>query len=281
VRGWLAVVLLGIACGGGDDAPEMVPDAGADTAREAGGPRDTVRAAEPADTNASDRPSPQAQVPPAVTPPDTTGRAPAPAPAAAADPGADALRRAATAYEDLRAMQADFTMTMRNPILRSTTTSRGTLFQRSPDRLLLRFSEPPGDVIVSDGTYFWVYYPSVDAGQVTRLPAAQAGAGGVDLRAQFVGDPVERFDYVDEGRESVGGRAARALTLRPRFEAGYEALKVWIDEGDALVRSFEIHEQNGSVRRFDLTGLVRNPTLADDLFRFTPPEGARVVERGV
>jgi outer membrane lipoprotein carrier protein len=170
-------------------------------------------------------------------------------------------------------------MTMNNPLLRTSTTSRGTLSQRQPDRILLKFTDPEGDIIVGDGTHFWIYYPSTDAKQAIRAPAAQAESGGVDLQAQFVGDPVSRFAYTPHGQESVGGRAAHVLTLRPKADAGYTSLKVWIDARDSLVRRFEITEENGTIRRFDLSNLRVNPTLSDALFRFTPPAGVRVVER--
>lgn len=199
--------------------------------------------------------------------------------AAAQDEGARILRDASAAYENVRSLQADFTMRHENPILRRTTTSRGTLYQRQPDRILLRFSEPAGDVIAGDGTYFWIYYPSVDADQVMRAPAAQAGTGGVDLQAQFVGDPVERFRYTLEGREDVDGRPAHVLVLTPKTDVAYAQLKVWIDTVDSLARRFEITEHNRATRRFDLSNLKLNPTLGDDLFRFAPPAGARVIER--
>jgi outer membrane lipoprotein carrier protein len=176
-------------------------------------------------------------------------------------------------------MQADFTMKVDNPLLRTSTTSRGTLYQRRPDRILLKFSEPEGDVIVGDGTYFWVYYPSVDAQQVMRAPAEQAGTGGVDLQAQFVGDPVQRFTYTLHGQETVDGRMAHVLTMVPKGDAGYDKLKVWVDTTDSLVRRFELTEENGAVRRFDLRNLRLNPNLSDALFQFTPPAGARVVQR--
>ncbi len=191
--------------------------------------------------------------------------------------GAEALRRAAQAYASLESLRADFTMEMVNPLLRRTTTSRGTLVQRTPDRIALRFTEPEGDIIVGDGTYFWVYYPSINPDQVTRAPAAQAGSGGVDLRAQFLGDPLERFDWTYEGSEAVDGRPATVLTLVPKEAAGYRQLKVWIDDADGLARRFEIHEHNGSTRTFVLSSLDRNPALADTLFRFEPPEGVRIV----
>lgn len=189
------------------------------------------------------------------------------------------LRRTAAIYANARSLQADFSQRSMNPILRTTVASSGTLYQRQPDRFLMRFSDPADDLIVSDGVYIWLFYPSVDSKQVIRMPASM-GAGGVDLQAQFVGDPLERFTAVLEGREVVGRRDAYHLTLTPRQATGYRLLEVWVDAEDHLIRRFEVTEDNGIVRRFELSNLRLNQTLADDLFRFTPPPGAHVVDRG-
>jgi outer membrane lipoprotein carrier protein len=228
------------------------------------------------------RPSPPGTAPaPGTAPPATVP--PAAQPPAAQPPaaqGVEVLRRASAAYEGVQTMRAGFTMRYENPLLRQTTTSRGTLFQRRPDRLLLRFSDPAGDVIVSDGRHFWIYYPSVDAQQVTRMSAAAAEQGGVDLQAQFIGDPVARFEHTAHGTEDVGGRTAHVFTLVPREAgAGYTRLRVWLDARDFLARRFEITETTGAIRRFDLADLRTNVAMGDDIFSFTPPPGVRVVDR--
>lgn len=187
------------------------------------------------------------------------------------------LRATARAYRDVQAMQADFEQRLRNTLLGTTVRSSGTLYQRQPDRFLMRFSEPAGDVIVSDGRYFWLYFPSTDPDQVLR---SRRGAGGLDLQSQFIGDPVARFDATYDGSETDRGRATDVLTLVPREPLGYERLKVWIDARDHLIRRFELTEGNGVVRLFVLSDLRLNPSLPDRLFEFTPPAGARVVDQG-
>jgi chaperone LolA len=188
------------------------------------------------------------------------------------------LRRASTEYSNLRAFQADFTQQLRNAIMGRTYHSRGMLYQRRPDRFLMRYTDPEGDVIVSDGTYLW-YYVTADPGQVIRSPAS-AGAGFVDLQSQFVGDPTQRYDYQLHGQEQVAGRDAHVLTLIPKERGvGYRSLKVWLDTRDYLARRFEITEDNGNVRRIDLANLQVNPTLPDSLFRYSPPPNVRVVDR--
>jgi outer membrane lipoprotein carrier protein len=272
------------ACGGDADRPPPAeqPVAGADPAVGADPgavhepvdtPADAAPVAEP--TPADDRPD-EGTAPP---PPAPRPAEPAPETPVAVDPAVstDAILRAtARAYEGVRSIRASFVQQMHNPLLGRTTRSAGTLYQRQPDRFLMDFSDPEGDVIVSDGEFFWLYYPSVDARQVIRTPR---GPHGLDLHAQFIGDPVRRFEATYHGREAVRGRQAHVLDLLPREPLGYRMLKVWIDADDHLVRRFELTEENGNVRHFELYDLAVNPSLPDDLFRFTPPPGAQVVQR--
>jgi outer membrane lipoprotein carrier protein len=192
--------------------------------------------------------------------------------------GATVLRRAAAAYAKITSMRAQFMQRRENPLLGSTNISRGTLYQRDPDRFALKFSDPAGDIIVSDGQYFWLYYPSADRRQVLRSTARQ-GAGAVDLQSQFIGDPLTRFSHQYHGTERLSGRTVHVLTLTPRRDAGYKTLKVWVDAGDYLVRRFQITEPSGAVVEFQLDNVRLNPKLGDDIFRFTPPAGATVIDR--
>lgn len=192
------------------------------------------------------------------------------------DPAA-VLRQTSAAYEAMHALSADFTQRLENRLLGRTTESEGTLHQRQPDRFLMDFSDPEGDLIVSDGRYFWMYFPSVDEKQVLRT--SRRGQG-LDLHTEFIGDPVERFEYTYHGTEGVRGREAHVFTLDPREPVGYERMKVWIDAEDFLVRRFELWEESGNVRHMELRDVVINPTLPDSLFEFTPPADALVVDRG-
>lgn len=206
------------------------------------------------------------------------GSASAPEAAQEADPQA-IVKRAAAAYGNVRSMKANFTQTLVNPLLNRRITSRGTIYQQRPDKFLMKFSDPAGDVIVSDGSSFWIYYPSSDPKQVMKAPAS-SGAGAVDLQAQFLGDTERRFTAKLNGTEQVDGRAAHVVTLTPKGEEGYRALKVWVDQKDHLVRRFEITDLNNATRLINLSGVQINVPLEAGLFRFTPPQGARIVERG-
>jgi chaperone LolA len=190
--------------------------------------------------------------------------------------GAKILTRTAAKYKNISTMRADFTMRVENTLLRSSATTRGRLYSKRPDRIALRFTEPKGDVILSDGTYFWVYTPSSMPNQVIRTDAA-AGANAVDLQAQFVGDPVKRFHYTMSGAETVDGHVADIIDLVPTGAAPYQSMRVWIDRDDSLVRRFDVVETSGVKRHLDLVNLSVNAAIDPSVFRFSVPAGVRVV----
>jgi outer membrane lipoprotein carrier protein len=200
-------------------------------------------------------------------------------PATASTPDATAvLSRAEEVYASVRSMEADFAQTVEVPLLGQTVRSQGKLYHRSPDRFLMQFSQPQGDVVVADGRHLWMFYPSVDARQVMRTTMAAAG-GQVDLHREFLSNPTERYHAVLAGAEAVGGRPTHVVVLTPRTRSGYRQVRIWVDREDAIVRRFEITEENESVRTLELRNIRRNPTLPDQLFQFSPPAGAQIFEQ--
>jgi chaperone LolA len=278
--GWTLLPLSLAACGGREssaaapaDPAERAPAAqpAAPAAQEPGmAPAATGAAPAQPGTPAAAAPAPGA--PAAAATPQT------PAQAASQDRAAQILSQAEAAANGVRSLEADFTQTLTVPLLDQTQRSAGKLYQRKPDRFLMRFSEPAGDVIVADGRHFWLYYPSMDRTQVIRTSIAEGGEA-VDLQAQFLSNPNQRFVATLAGEESVGRRPAHVLTLVPRGASPYRMLRVWVDREDHLVRRFEMTEENESVRRVELRNLRTNHALPDGLFAFTPPEGAQVFDQ--
>lgn len=236
-------------------------------------PAATGAIAAPASTPAPEMPAPHGPAAPAE---------PASAPAPQAKPAESAasaiLARVEKTYAATRSMQASFVQDLSVPLLGTSQKSRGTLYQRQPDRFAMKFSDPAGDVLVADGRYFWMYYPSSDRTQVIRSKLA-AGAGQVDFQREFLHDAEARYRVSIGAQESVGGGAADVLTLTPKAQSPYKEIRIWVSRSDALVRRFEMTEQNGSVRRIELSDVRRNQPLDDAIFRFTPPEGAQIFDQ--
>lgn len=186
------------------------------------------------------------------------------------------LEGAAARYAGLATLCADFTQHLSVPLLGQERTGRGRLCQERPANFAMRFTDPAGDAVVVDGTWVWVYYPSMDREQVFRFPMAQA-PGGFDLHREFLDRPAEKYQATYEASERVGGRETHRIRLRPRAATTYQAAVVWIDAVEPLLRQVRVEEENGSVRTVTLTRVQPGVKPPEGWFRFTPPPGARVM----
>jgi len=186
------------------------------------------------------------------------------------------LEGASARWSEASTLCADFTQHLSVPLLGDERTGRGRLCQQRPDRFAMRFTDPPGDAVVVDGTWVWVYYPSMDDKQVLRFPVAQS-PGGFDLHREFLERPAEKYRATLEGEETVEGRRAHRIRLVPRAAAAYQAAVVWIDAADRTLRRVRVEEENGSVRTVTLKAVQMGAAPPAGWFTFTVPPGAQVI----
>jgi outer membrane lipoprotein carrier protein len=254
--------------------PGAAPVAGADTAAASVGGGTAQSGGAVTQPSAAAAPAP-----PGAAPSAQPAAAPTPFQTAAnLDDATEILRRTEQRADAIRTLEADFVQNLRVPLLNQTQNSAGKLYQRKPDRFLMRFTQPAGDVMVADGRYFWLYYPSTDRTQVIRTSIAKGG-GAVDLQRQFIGNAAARFVPTLNRSEVVDGHDSYALTLVPRQASPYKVLRIWVDKADYTVRRFEMTEENESVRRVELRNIRVNGTIPDNLFSFTPPQGTQVFDQ--
>lgn len=195
--------------------------------------------------------------------------------AGSAQTAAALLDKAAERYRNAASLCSDFTQTLSVPLLGQEQTGRGRFCTQRPNRFALRFTEPPGDAVVGDGTWVWAYYPSMDARQVLRFPAAQA-PGGFDFHREFLEGWAAKYQVTPEGADTVAGRPTQRLRLLPRTGAPYQAVVVWV-EADGTLRQIRVEEENGSVRTVTLTSADMGAPPPASWFTFTPPRGAQII----
>ncbi len=196
----------------------------------------------------------------------------------AQDQAEDILARAATAYENVVTLRSRFVQRIEIPALERQKEGRGIVYQKKPNYFMMKFEEPAGDMVVADGEWFWMYYPSAQPDQVIRT-AIHRTTENATLGGEFLVNPTERYVATYVGREELGERTAHLLSLVPKFDAPYTLVRVWIDAGDYLVRKFEVHEENETVRTIILTNVEAGANLPDDLFSFSVPPGVEVFTR--
>jgi len=181
----------------------------------------------------------------------------------------------------VKTARATFDQTIVNPLTGNTLRSSGEYQQQRPGKLSVRFNDPATDRIVADGKYVWLYLPSTTPGQVIRSRLDEGGTGTVDLTAQFLTSPRQRYDITALGTKTVAGRSTHVYRLVPRSgkSAQFKSAVVYIDDKDASVRQFEVTEPSGLQRTVTLTSFRTNVPVDAKAFTFTPPSGTRIVDR--
>ncbi len=189
--------------------------------------------------------------------------------------------RAALAYRSLSALRADFDQSIENQMI-GNSDSKGVLLQSGPARLSMRFTDPPGEAIVIDGRYVWVYTPSTTPGQVLRLPVPSGGpVYGYNLLAWLLDRPTERYSSTYVRADQLDNRSMDVVEMVPTVpDMPFSRATVWIDRSDGLPRRMEIEELSGQRRTLTLHNLRVNQPVAGNAFNFVVPDGVRVVDQG-
>lgn len=199
-------------------------------------------------------------------------------PVAAQNTPADLLERAARAYRAAETLRAAFGQTLTSPGSSKPRMATGEFFQRGPNRFALRFSEPAGEAIVSDGEALWVYLPSTAKGQVMKMPR-EAGTG-LDFFAQLLSAPREHYAVTTRPDEQVVTHATGVFELVPRSpSAPFTRATLWLGRDDATLWQLEVVEPSGLVRRLRFTSVRFNSTLPKGALTFTVPAGVKIVDQ--
>jgi outer membrane lipoprotein-sorting protein len=196
--------------------------------------------------------------------------------ASAQEGGLEVLEAAAARYGAASSVCADFVQLRAVPLLRQEVTQTGRLCSADPNLFAMRFTDPAGNVIVSDGATQWIYRPSDNPGQVFRAEVS-ADTGGQDFYRELLEYPGAKYEVTCVSTEEISGRPMQRLCLRPRVTARGRPDLIWVDAASSVIRRIHFREENGSERTITLSDIVFDTTPPEGWFVFTPPSGAVVI----
>lgn len=143
-------------------------------------------------------------------------------------------------------------------------------FQR-PGRFRWVYATPYEQVIVSDGSQLWLYDKDLNQVTVKKLAAALPASPASIL---FGSNDFEReFEVRDDG--SQDGVAWIAAVPRGK-DTSFTRIRIGFRDG--LPAAMELQDSFGQTSRLGFSKLERNPRIAPEAFRFSPPAGADVLE---
>jgi outer membrane lipoprotein-sorting protein len=147
-----------------------------------------------------------------------------------------------------------------------------------------------GTVAVSDGETFWLYNPAentVITGEAGQMKDATAGtpAGAATALTDLLGEGLDAVDLEVVGTEQVAGKSTWKVDVAPKAETSTQLQldgiiqgTMWVDEELALPLKLTLDASDLGQGTVEVREIETNTGLAADLFTFTPPAGAEVVQ---
>lgn len=182
--------------------------------------------------------------------------------------GIDRLR---TFVSETRSGEARFEQVLEDRSGKKVQRASGSFQFERPGRFRWAYEKPYEQLIVGDGSRFWVYDKDLNQVTVKKLDQALGSSPAALLAGS---DDIEAAFTLVDGGEKDGLEWVRAV---PRNrEAGFDSISMGFDQR-SLPAAMVLKDHFGQTTLLRFASVERNPRLAQDLFRFTPPKGADVV----
>ncbi len=179
-------------------------------------------------------------------------------------------------YNRLRSLQAEFTESYRG--MGAARTESGTLWLKRPGRMRWEYRQPREKLFVTDGKTAWFYLPLER--QVRRAPVNKLDDLRSPLRYLLGKSRLEKEFAGLAVAEGVTPSAPGNVVLRglPRILQDRVREVLLEVTRDGRITRIVIEELDDSTTEFRFRNLVENGSMSEERFRFTPPEGAEVID---
>ena len=173
--------------------------------------------------------------------------------------------------EQTQSARTTFTQIVRDKDGGTVQSASGQLAFARPGRFRWEYEKPYQQTIVGDGEKLWVYDKDLNQVTVKKL----GGALGSSPAALLAGsNDIEQFYNID-AKGAKGG--LDWLEAYPRDQDSMFQ-KVRMGFKGNILDTMELYDHLGQVTVIRFGKIERNPKLAANLFSFTPPKGADVIE---
>ena len=173
-------------------------------------------------------------------------------------------------YQNTSAMRAQFHQTVLDNQGRKMQEVDGSMQLQRPGKFRWDYNKPYVQQIVGDGEKVWLFDPELNQVTVRALSKALGSspaallAGNKEMEKGFVLKDDPRQDELEW-----------VLATPKDKESGFE--RVFLGFKNDALHEMELHDSFGHMTIIEFSKLERNPKLAAQTFRFTPPSGADVV----
>ena len=180
-------------------------------------------------------------------------------------------------YSDVRTLKTQFIQKL-NAGGGRVRVEKGTLYMARGGRMRWEYREPEEKYFITNKERTYLYVPSEQL--VTKSAAKRSGDVRIPfqllLRRPKLNKIFSKIELV-EGEELLDPENFLLRCIPKGKRPGYR--QVLLEVTPAFdIRRIVLHYPGGHVMEFQFSRFRRNIPMADSLFRFVPPEGARVIE---
>lgn len=191
----------------------------------------------------------------------------------------DVVKKVRKKFTEMESYQADFKIVSEKS--GSKAYKNGRITYKAADKMLIEFSNPSGQKIVSDGKRMWVYIPSLNVVAEQDLKSDSASlfsaATGSGLRRLF-SKYHYKFASKNQPEKQPDGSMQYTLFLKQReSRSGFRTIKLWISE-DFLIKKASGESSTGKTIEINFNNIKTNLVLSGGMFQFDIPSQARIIK---
>lgn len=184
---------------------------------------------------------------------------------------ANAIESLKTFVSKAQTFRADFSQTLLDKNFQVIKKASGSMMFERPGKFRWVYDQPYQQLIIGDGEQVWFY--DQDLAQVTVHRLDQA-LGSTPAALLAGGNTIERDFNLQE--IDVQGETEWLEAVPKNQENAFELIRLGFSKTGNL-REMIMRDSFDQVTWLIFSGTEQNPTLAPDLFQFTPPEGVDVI----
>ena len=193
---------------------------------------------------------------------------------AASDDSAKTLAAVQKRYDAVRDLRASFVQKSFSPALDKETEAHGTVVVQRPGKMRWEYSAPDGRVIVLDGSAIKIWNPAEKQMQIAGL--AKSGVSPTAL--SFLMGQGKLSESFEASALGEPGRSERGLLLKPKGDAGFESLALWLDPKTLQLRESVVVDLFGNRTRVRFDDVAENAGVPASSFDLATPPGAEVID---
>jgi outer membrane lipoprotein carrier protein len=203
----------------------------------------------------------------------TTGAYGSAADGQSADQIADSLQKNYDATVDF---VADFRQETEVRTLNRNLKAWGKLTFKRPGKMLWRYEEPKGQIVLADGKNLYFYQP--EQNQVIKSPLGNAFRSDIPLSFLLgLGNLKKDFNVALKGAD----QNQYVLRLEPKGDlGGFSEVNVGVSRSTSDILWVSVRDAASNVTTIRFSGMRKGVGVQESLFRFQVPDGADVVELG-